>query len=459
MRPTVARLFAAPLLAAALVECVARDDDVCVDACKPGDLSCRSWTDDCTELFLDGAFDRLTDSRADGGKHLAHGGERDHTLYWMGSHYLPFRNESAFGEIVFADAPAGHAAKAPPPAVPATHTAVAAFVLATDYAAADGVTDAADSLQRCIDENPKRTICFPDGVYLLSHPICTPADPARTVSLRLSDFAILKAAPGWAHTNAMVRLGGIHPANNNRSPTSGYGLYGGVIDGAGVANAISIESGRETRVQNVNVCGARVGVHVLRGANSGSADCDIRDVDMTGNNAPDSIGLLVEAHDNSFTNIRCVDFATGVRLRGSGNFLANIHPLLSRVSNQRFFDDTVGFDDNSSNNSYLHCYSDQFSTGWLFGPKSDNADLDGCIAYWYDSDPGKRHTVLRCEGPFQALVDDLWAGFRDTKATNAVLLAGEEGGHGVIRDIRLVESLINAHDDRFRARLTGRIHP
>ena len=29
------------------------------------------------------------------------GGERDHTLYWTGSHYLPFRNESAFGDIVF----------------------------------------------------------------------------------------------------------------------------------------------------------------------------------------------------------------------------------------------------------------------------------------------------------------------------------------------------------------------
>ena len=176
-----------------LVECVARDDDVGVDACKPGDLSCRSWTDDCTEIFLDGALARLTDSRADGGKHLAHGGEfvltangaamsdyssarrgylppaaafapdaaprtnawwtaeafwngdaksggyatrfyvpwaamslsgvpervgftisfqdddrggeRDHTLYWTGSHYLPFRNESAFGDIVFDGAP------------------------------------------------------------------------------------------------------------------------------------------------------------------------------------------------------------------------------------------------------------------------------------------------------------------------------------------------------------------
>ena len=65
----------------------------------------------------------------------------------------------------------------------------------------------------------------------------------------------------------------------------------------------------------------------------------------------------------------------------------------------------MGFDDNGGNNSYVRCYSDQFSTGWLFGPKSDNADLDGCICYWYDSTPGKRHTAIRCEGRFTALVD------------------------------------------------------
>lgn len=135
----------------------------------------------------------------------------------------------------------------------------------------NGNTDLAEEIQRIIDTNPNRTLWFSDGVYPISKPICTPADPARAVSLRLSDFAVLKAASGWAHTNAMVRLGGIHPANNNRSPTSGYGLFGGVIDGAGVAVAISIESGRETRVQNVNLRGARVGIHVMRGANGGFA--------------------------------------------------------------------------------------------------------------------------------------------------------------------------------------------
>ena len=208
--------------------------------------------------------------------------------------------------------------------------AAAAFVLATDYAAADGVTDAADALQRCIDENPHRTIFFPDGEYLLSHPIATPADPARAVTLRLSDFAFLKAAPDWAHTNAMVRLGARAPANNNRAPGSVYGLYGGNIDGAGRATGIAIESGRETRVQNVAIKRCHVGIHVWKGANSGSADCDVRDVDMTGNNEPGSVGLLVEAHDNTFTNFRMVDFQTGVVAKGSGNLMTNLHPLLFR---------------------------------------------------------------------------------------------------------------------------------
>ena len=318
--------------------------------------------------------------------------------------------------------------------------------------------DAADALQALIDANPHRTIHIPDGEYVLTHPVATPADPARAVSLRLDDFAFLIAAPDWAHTNAMVRLGARAPANNNRARGSVYGLFGGTIDGAGRATGISIESGRETRVQNVAIKRCHIGIHVMRGANGGSADCDIRDIDMTGNNEPGSIGLLVEAHDNTFTNFRMVDFQTGVRIRGSGNFLTNIHPLLSRVSNNRFFDDTVGFDDNGDNNSYLRCYSDQFSTGWLFGLKSDNADLDGCFVYWYDSDPGKRHTAIRCETQFRALVDDLWAGFRDTKATNAVLLVGEPGGHGVIRDIRLREDLLNAQDDVFRDHFTGTCH-
>lgn len=51
------------------------DDDVSTDTCKPGSTSCWAWDDDAVEVFLDGEFARLPDSRADKGIHLKHGGE------------------------------------------------------------------------------------------------------------------------------------------------------------------------------------------------------------------------------------------------------------------------------------------------------------------------------------------------------------------------------------------------
>ena len=55
------------------------------------------------------------------------------------------------------------------------------------------------------------------------------------------------------NTEAMVRLGGIHPANDIRTPGSVYSMTGGIIDGSGVAKGVSIDSGRETRVRFVSM--------------------------------------------------------------------------------------------------------------------------------------------------------------------------------------------------------------
>ena len=51
------------------------DDDISTDTCEPGSTSCWAWDDDAVEVFLDGEFARLPDSRADKGIHLRHGGE------------------------------------------------------------------------------------------------------------------------------------------------------------------------------------------------------------------------------------------------------------------------------------------------------------------------------------------------------------------------------------------------
>ena len=61
----------------------------------------------------------------------------------------------------------------------------------------NGKVDVSDAIQKIIDENPNRTIYFPDGTYLISKPICTPADPKKSVALELSNYAVIKATEDW----------------------------------------------------------------------------------------------------------------------------------------------------------------------------------------------------------------------------------------------------------------------
>ena len=316
--------------------------------------------------------------------------------------------------------------------------------------------DAADALQALIDANPNRTIHIPDGVYLISHPVATPADPERAVSLRLDDFAVLKAVPDFPYRKPLIRLGGIHPANNIRKAGSVYSFSGGVLDGSGRAAGIFIESGRETRVRDVSMKNVSLGLRIFYGANNGSSDCDIRDVNIVGNKADDSLGVWVEAYDNTLTNMRIADCRVGVRMRAGGNLLTNVHPLWTNPGDQ--YDGGIGFDDSASNNSYIRCYADHFATGWRFRKGAGAAEMDGCICFWYASTPGRRHTVFRCDGTFEAMVKGMWFGFKDRKAVNTVLSAAVPGGKGFIADPRLYENNLNDPADTFRNYLRGAIH-
>lgn len=321
------------------------------------------------------------------------------------------------------------------------------FVIVTDHVAADGRTDAADALQRVIDTHPNRTLYFPDGVYLLSKPIATPAAPAKSVDLRLSNYAVLRAAPGWSSPEAMVRLGGIHPANDIRTPGSCYSFTGGILDGAGVADGLSIDSGRETKVRDVSMKNVRLGLHIKRGANSNSSDCDISDVNIVGNGAADSVGVFVEACDNTLANMRIAHVRTGVKLTGAGNLMRNLHPLmvLSTPALRDGYNASVGFEDLGNNNRYDCCYSDHFATGFLFR-KGNFAFLSNCIVFWYGdgkNGKGQTRTALRCQGRFGAHVTDLYVGFKGTDARNALLETAEDGGNGFLMNPVFDEKLVN----------------
>ena len=319
------------------------------------------------------------------------------------------------------------------------------YVVVTDYVKANGKKDVSDIIQKIIDENPNRTIYFPDGVYMISKPICTPADPKKSVSLELSNYAIIRAVEGWAHDEAMIRMGGKDPFNDIGTPGSNYYFSGGIVDGNGVAKGISIDSGRETVIRNTSIKRVLLGLHIKNGANSGSADADIHSVNIVCNNSPHSVGLLIEGHDNTFTNMRIGGCYIGVILRGGGNMLRNIHPLYYGKNDA--YHTSIGFLDESSVNYYDFCYSDEFATA--FQSTGGRSLYNNCFAYWY-SKRGEKHTAFRSTGAFNAEVINLNVGFGDNNATkeNRILEVAKSGGQGMFFNLHVGNENIvtnNAH--------------
>lgn len=308
-------------------------------------------------------------------------------------------------------------------------TPASPYLVVTDYVRADGMTDVADDLQRLVDANPNRTLFFPDGTYLLSHSLRTPADPTKAVHLMLANFAVLKAAPDWtADGDAVVRLGGIQPYNDINLCGSNYGIEGGIIDGSGVADGISIDSGRETRICRVAIKHTAIGIHIRHGANSGSSDADISDINIVGNNTPQSVGVLIEGYDNTLTNMRIASVHIGIWCKTGGNSMRNIHPLYIFGDKQEY-DSSCGFIIAESNNWMDYCYSDQFATGFRLG-RGARVNLTDCFVWWYTGNVPHQTAIVQ-EGPLQAFVSGLHAGFtHDCPAVT--LLSAEPGGDGVL---------------------------
>ncbi len=308
------------------------------------------------------------------------------------------------------------------------------YVVVTDTIPADGKTDVADAIQALIDANPNRTIYFPDGVYLISHPIYTPADPAKSVDLQLSNYALIRASADF-EGEALVILGGKDAKNDTHTVGSNYALEGGILDGSGKTNGVVIAGGRETAVRQVSIKHTIVGIHVKYGANSGSSDADINDVNIIGTGGTNSIGVVVEGWDNTFTNMRIGNVFIGFYLKTSANCLTNIHPLY--YSDYTDYENSAGFVDEGGNNIYNFCYSDQF--GNAFVTKGDVSSIyDNCFCYWY-SEAGHREVAFKAD-KFNSVVDNLRCGFRyDTRDNNHVLITERSGGIGEF-DTILVEN-------------------
>jgi hypothetical protein len=226
----------------------------------------------------------------------------------------------------------------------------------------------------------------------------------------------------------MVRLGGECPANDIRTIGSNYSFTGGIVDGNGVANGISIDGGRETAIREVSIKHTRIGIHIKRGANSGSSDADIMSVNIVGNRARNSIGVLLEGYDNTMSNMRIADVYVGVEVRSSGNSFRNLHPLYTCGWDD--YGDSTGFWDRNGNNWYSFCYSDQFAIGFHLGANICSI-FDSCYCFWY---AGKApwEKGVKADGMFNSVMNTFRADFHRDSVKNVFLEVAEPGGHGVL---------------------------
>ena len=310
------------------------------------------------------------------------------------------------------------------------------YVVITSYAEYAQGGDYTDAIAKAIEENPGRTIYFPDGDYIIRKPIDIPADPAKSVSLRLSNNTFIKAFDWEDPKVAMVRIGKTDASqaqSESDSLKSDTGCYviGGCLNAGAIASGISVEDGINAFIYNVSIKSAFYGIHIKAGDNeSETSSVNVDNVNVTGYEAEGSIGVLVEGKYNNVSNMRIASVQYGVKCTetGSKNIFRNLHPLGVSMNASTT---TAGFWDMSDGNVFDICYSDQFATGFLV-EENTRSVFTGCFCYWWTA-AGGYHVGFRSNGKFNSIVTNCKVSHSHADLqTDAYLLVGEDGGQGVV---------------------------
>lgn len=289
------------------------------------------------------------------------------------------------------------------------------YVYVTDYIVNNTEEDLVYFLQEIIDKNPQRTIYFPDGLYVISQPLLTSANPRESVSIQLSDGAVIKASSNWKNRggNAMICLGGAKSENDIVSFGSYYVLSGGTLDANNRANCISVDGGRESVIKNICLKNPRTGIFIEYGVNGGSSDIDIEDITIIGSGLIGSIGIDSIGCDNTYTNIRIYDMEKGL-INALGD-VTNVYIINTqksaklntvgitnpwRMSNCFTVNCDVGYE-LSSSSIVFDCISawtsEEYTSQTMFDTKGNKALISGCRAYFSKGNDANTNLALYSE--------------------------------------------------------------
>ena len=244
----------------------------------------------------------------------------------------------------------------------------------------------------------------------------------------------------------MIRLGAKDASFNALTLPAGsvYYLEGGIIDGNGVANGVSVDGGRETRIADLSMKNiGMVGLHIKYGVNSSSSDADVNNVHIVAAGLDGSKGVVCRGHDNSFSNMRINGFQTGFEISGSGNFLEHIHPLYyssidvangktddKYLSENDYLHTVAFYESQQGGNFYDNAYSDQFRTAF-YTANGSKSIFDNAFAFWW-ADWGPQ-SAFYASGKFHGIIDSARVDFtHSVKDECTFFSAGSDGCLGVV---------------------------
>ena len=324
----------------------------------------------------------------------------------------------------------------------------AGYVLVSDYVEANTNEDVTADIQKLIDDNPNRTLYFPDGCYLISKPLTVPADPDKTVSLKLSNFAHIKAADTWTRGEPLLKLGATGTANSTDVGSS-FDVEGGILDGSNLADAIWVMNGVKVFIRYSAIKYAVVGIHVKATENGEDPVADVNTVNIIGSGTLDSLGVILETDGNTLTNMRIAENQVAIKVTGNRNMLRNLHPLYifkETFNSAETYKDSIAFYDGGTCNFYDNCYNDQFSTGFYL-VAGNRSVFDCCFNFWYN-EGYDYHNAFVCEGQFNATIRQSDAEFDSNREGIECnfLLVGEDGGSGIIDAVYYNDENVSERD-------------
>ena len=314
------------------------------------------------------------------------------------------------------------------------------YLVVTDYISANTGEDLYDSLQSLINKNPGRTLYFPDGEYVISRSLVTSSEPKSSVSFYFSSAATLRAASDWKEEdgkNALIALGAVKMVNDIRTPGSNFFVMGGIFDGNGKADGISIDAGRETLIKGVVIVNVRYGVYIKEGTNNTSSDSDVDDVTIVCNGRPSSVGIKAIGVDNTFTDIRISNAQTGFQIKG-GDFVTNCTVEGIKTSSM----EVIGFACNYSSAYFSNCTAVDCTIAYDL--KGARGFFKQCTALW-PSNLGDKHVAFRAT-TLKSSIMGCRADFVDNTVTNIFLEATSDAGTGGVVSPIYDTSLISAQD-------------